>query len=128
MVIKDDGASKLLAGIFWVRKLLREKIGGFGRSWHRREGLGDVFWETHESIHESFFSLKKRGDCENWRWRRRVGKNGPRKKGSAVFGGLHPQKPEDGLLVVAAVAAGVDTDGGKFAPFAPALNGERRNS
>jgi hypothetical protein len=41
---------------------------------------------------------------------------------------LKTQKPKDSLLFIAAVAAGVDSDGRKFAPFAPSFDGERRDT
>lgn len=41
---------------------------------------------------------------------------------------LDTQKPEDGFFAVAAVTTSIDTDGGKFASFAPAFDGELGNS
>jgi len=38
--------------------------------------------------------------------------------------GIYAQHPKDGLFFVASVTSGVDTNGGEFAAFAPAFDGE----
>lgn len=43
----------------------------------------------------------------------------------AILGGCYAEEPQNLLFFVAAVAAGVDADGGKLAALAPAFNGKR---
>lgn len=41
---------------------------------------------------------------------------------------LHAQEPKYGLFFVAAVSSGIDTNSWQFATFAPALDGEHRDT
>jgi len=45
-----------------------------------------------------------------------------------ILSRVHAEHPKNLLFFVAAVTTGVDTDGGKFAAFAPALNGKSGNT
>jgi hypothetical protein len=41
---------------------------------------------------------------------------------------VHAEGVEDGVAFVAAITAGIDADGGEFAAFAPAFEGEGGNT
>ena len=45
-----------------------------------------------------------------------------------MSGGINSQHPQNGFFFVAAITAGVDANGREFASFAPALNGESRDT